>query len=261
MQSDKFYNTIARFYDAENAAMTDDLPLYRTLAADVGDPVLDVGCGTGRVMLHLAQAGHRVVGVDYAAAMLQRGQRKLDAAPHTLRQRVLFVQGDVLQAAFDNCFRLIVVPYNGFMHFPTQAGQLQALRRFHTLLHDDGLLVLDIPNAGEDFGTQDEHGLALERMFTEPESGHLVMQQAISTLDRVAQRLQITWVYDEIAADGTLRRTLAPLVLRYVFPGEMDLMLAAAGLRKVAVYGDYDEAAFAEGCPRMIVVAEKDGTA
>ena len=125
----QFYETIARFYDAENADVTDDLFLYSELADEAGDPILDVGCGTGRVILHLAQAGHRVVGLDNAEAMLARGQRKLDLMGD-LRARVRFVHGDVLETHLAGDFNLIVVPYNTFMNFSEQAEQLAALRRF-----------------------------------------------------------------------------------------------------------------------------------
>lgn len=253
-----FYDTIARFYDAENAEMTDDLPLYDALYAQYGGPVLDVGCGTGRVMLHLAQQGARVVGVDRSAEMLARGQRKLDVL-RDLKRRVTFVAGDALTADLPGPFQLILVPYNGFMHFHTQADQLAALRRFRALLAPDGLLVLDLPNAGEAYATQDDSAVVLERSFIEPESGHLVMQQSVSALERVVQQLHVTWIYDEVLPDGLVRRTVAPLRLRYVFPGEMELLLAMAGLHRVEFYGDYDESPFAEGCPRMIVLAAPAG--
>jgi len=256
MTSIKFYDTIARFYDAENAAMTDDLDLYSELAAETGDPVLDVGCGSGRVMLRLAQEGVRVVGVDFSEVMLARGRRKLDTMPD-LRPLATFVKGDVLTTDLPGPFQFIIVPYNTLMHFSDQAQQLAALRRFQTLLDNDGLLILDLPNAAEAFTTQDDNAVSFERIFNEPESGHLVMQQSYSTLTRVSQQLHITWIYDEIMDDGAVHRTLAPLLLRYIFPGEMDLLLAAAGLRRVDVYGDYFRAPFEEGSPRMMVLAEK----
>lgn len=255
----QFYETIARFYDAENADMTDDLALYRELADDTGDPILDVGCGTGRVMLHLAQAGHRVVGLDYAQAMLARGERKLDLLGD-LRTRVRFVHGDALTVQLTDVFELILVPYNGFMHFSEQTEQLAALRRFRQWIAPDGLLALDLPNAGEAFAAQDDSALILERMFTEPESGHLVMQHSVSSLDRARQHLHITWIYDEIGDGGAVHRTLAPLKLRYVFPGEMDLLLAAAGWERVDVFGDYERGPFEEGSPRMFVIARPAGS-
>ncbi|MEP0764548.1 MAG: class I SAM-dependent methyltransferase [Chloroflexota bacterium] len=254
--NESFYEPIARFYDAENAEMTEDLALYSALLAEHGGPLLDAGCGTGRVMLHLAAEGARVVGIDRSPAMLERSRRKLASQPH-LKRRVTLVEGDVLDATLPGPFKLILMTYNGFLQFTTQAGQLAALRRFAALLADDGLLVLDLPNAGEAFAAQDDGALVLERTFTEPESGHLVMQQSVSALDRVTQRLHITWIYDEILDDGTVQRTLAPLVLRYILPGEMDLMLAAAGLRRVQYFGEYDQEPFVDGCSRMIVLAAK----
>ncbi len=252
----RFYETVARFYDAENADKDDDLPLYTALAEQYGEPILDVGCGTGRVMLHLAQAGFRTVGVDHSEAMVARAKRKLAVMPD-VAERVRFVVGDVLSVPMEERFGLVVVPYNGFMHFRTQAEQLAALERFHAWTRDGGALVLDLPNAGEAFATQDDGALVLERTFVEPESGHLVMQQSVSTLERVSQQLFITWIYDELDEEGAVRRTLAPLTLRYVFPAELDLLLKLSGWRAVARYGDADRAPFQEGSPRLIVVAEK----
>ena len=253
--SREFYETVARFYDAENAYMTDDLPFYSALAAETGGPVLDVGCGTGRVTLHLAQEGVRVVGMDYSEAMLQRAERKLAVLPD-LRARVALIHADVLHTAPEERFALIIVPYNSFMHLHTQADQVAALERMREWLLPDGLIALDLPNPGDLFATPDDGSVVLERMFQEPESGHLVMQQSVSALDRAAQIMHVTWIYDELAADGTVRRTLAPLTLRYVFPAEMDLLLRVAGLQRAERYGDYDSTPFEDNSPRMITVAK-----
>lgn len=255
-----FYDTSVRYYDAENADFIEDLLLYSMLAAEAGDPILDVGCGTGRVMLHLAQEGYRTVGLDISAPMLDRGRHKLAARPR-LAGRASFVQGDALNPPLAEQFGLIIVPYNTFMHFSEQADQLAALRACRRLLAPDGLLVLDLPNAGEGYASQGDDNLTYERTFHAPESGNPVMQFSISTIDRAAQLLHVTWVYDEAAPDGTLRRAVAPLTLRYVFPGEMDLMLAASGLARVEMFGDYDRAPFEDGAPRMVVVAEHAGGA
>lgn len=250
------YEIIARFYDPENADLTDDLALYSELASEIGGPVLDMGCGTGRVMFHLAQEGYRTVGVDLSEAMLRRGRRKLDALAN-LKPLVTFVYGDALTADLPGPFNLIIVPYNTFMHFGGQPNQIAALRHARDLLAEDGQLVLDLPNAGEMFGTQDTGAVVLERSFIEPESGHLVMQQSVSTVDRAAQYLHITWIYDEIGENGVVQRTTVPQALRCVLLGEMDLMLAAVGLSRVEVYGDYNRSPFEDGCPRMIVLAHR----
>src|SRR4051812_22305147 len=93
--STDFYDTIARYYDAENEDMTDDLELYSTLAEQTGGPILDVGCGTGRVMLHLASEDYHVAGLDTSKAMLERGRRKLKNRID-LQDLVTFHEGDAI---------------------------------------------------------------------------------------------------------------------------------------------------------------------
>lgn len=250
----EFYDAISRFYDAENLEMTDDLNLYSALAERYGDPILDVGSGTGRVMIHLAQEGYTCVGVDTSPQMLARGEQKVSSLPD-VAARTRFVLGDILTYHSKQPFGMILLPYHTFMHFQTQQLQLGVLHQLARNLAEGGVMVFDLPNAGEAFATQDEHSISLERTFTNPDTGHLVMQQSVSTLDRVRQLLEITWIYDEIDDHGIVHRTVAPLTLRYVFFSELTLLLKIAGLSVLNVYGDYEFGPFYDGCERMIVVA------
>jgi len=251
-----FYDTVARYYDAENEFMIEDLDFYSMLAESHGDPILDIGCGTGRVTLHLAGLGYCVHGVDVSRAMLNRAQRKV-AGRADLRDQVTFFEGDALTYPFTEMYSLILIPYNGFMHFRDPDAQIGVLNHLSRFLKDDGLLVFDLPNAGDHFASADDGAVTLERSFIEPESGNLVMQQSVSQIDRVEQLQHITWIYDEIERDGRLKRTVAPLVLRYTFAAELDLLLNVAGLERVNRFGDYDEGSFEDGCPRLLVTARK----
>jgi SAM-dependent methyltransferase len=251
-----FYDTIARYYDAENEDMTDDLELYSHFAEQTGGPILDVGCGTGRVMLHLASEGYPVAGIDNSKAMLDRGRRKLKNRVD-LHDLVTFYEGDALSYALPGKYPLVLVPYNGLMHFRSTEAQQRLLCRLASTLTDDGLLILDLPNAGEAFATLDDGAVTLERSFIEPESGHFVMQQSVSTLNRTEQLQHVTWIYDEIGANNVVQRTVAPLTLRYVFPAELDLLLQVTGWQRVQRFGNYDRSPFEEGCPRLIVVARR----
>ncbi len=249
-----FYDTIARYYDAENAEMTDDLALYSELAEEYGGPILDVGCGTGRVMLHLAQEGYDCVGIDTSAAMLARARRKVIPS---LAKHVELIEGDVMAHEALGHYRMILLAYHAFMHFETQEQQLTLLKLLARNLAEEGVIVFDLPNAGIAFNSLDDQTITLERTFIEPESGHLVMQQSVSIIDRVTQHLYVTWIYDEMFENGTVHRTLAPLTLRYVFNNELQLLLAASGLRCQEVYGDYDRLPLIDGCPKLIALAVK----
>jgi SAM-dependent methyltransferase len=248
-----FYALIARYYDAENVDKTEDVPFYLQLAEETGGPILDIGCGTGREMFPLAAAGYTVHGIDYEAAMLERAEVRRDELH--MGDKLVFHHADVLKIDLKQKFPLVIVPFNGLMHFHEQETQLELLKRLRAWTADDGLLAIDLPNAGDVFGTQDTDSLVLDRTFLEPETGHLVMQQSLSTLDRTLQRLHVSWIYDEITADGTVKRTLAPLVLHYYFYNELKLLLERAGFEVDAVYGDMDYGPFEDGCERMVVLA------
>lgn len=249
-----FYTNVARFYDAETGDKTDDLRMYSRLAAQYKGGILDVGCGTGRVLIHLAQAGCQVHGIDSDAAMLARLAHKLERMPH-LQESISYVHADVLHYACEREFALILLSYNALMHFQEQESQIALLRQLRGWLAGEGRLVIDLPNAGDVFASQDTDSLILERTFLEPESGHQVMLQSISCLDRVAQVLHVDWIYDEMDGDGRVKRIIAPHRLRYFFQPELALLLRLCGFAVDAVYGDTDGAPFEDDCERMIVLA------
>jgi hypothetical protein len=129
------------------------------------------------------------------------------------------------------------------------------LRRLRNWLADEGALVIDLPNAGPVFASEDTESLTLERSFLDEESGHMIMLQSVSLLDRSSQMLHIDWIYDEIDGDGGLRRHLAPHQLRYFFLPELRLLLERCGFRIDKVFGDTEDGAYVADSERMIVYA------
>jgi len=249
-----FYEIVARYYDAEVGEKIDDLQMYSRLAERYGGPIFDVGCGTGRVLLHLAQENYQVHGIDDSHQMLERLEHKLTNRPH-LKEYVSYQEGDVLQVERAQAYNLVLLTYNALMHFHTQDVQIQLLERLHAITAEGGLLVIDLPNAGETFASQDSDALLLDRKFIEPQSGHLIMLQSVSYLDRVTQLMQVQWIYDEVMEDGMVRRLFAPHILRYYFYPEMQLLLQRSGFSVIGVYGSTDEDPFEDGCDRMIIYA------
>lgn len=247
------YDLLARYYDQENASLTEDLDFWLGLADERGDPVLEVGCGTGRVLLHLARRGHAVTGLDNSPEMLaQLAARLQSATARHIAIPPVVVQADMRTFDLAGAFRLAVIPYNTFMHLLTPEEQLAALGRIRRHLDPQGALVLDIPNPGLAYAAQ-EQGLMLERTFADGEN--TVQQFSSVTLDRAAQLAHIQWIYDSVGPEGGLRRTLVPLTLRYTFPGEMRLLLERSGFSLAHLHGDYDGSPFSDGSPRMLVTA------
>lgn len=249
-----FYTTVARYYDAEHQDKTDDLDMYSELAADYEGPIFEIGCGTGRVMLHLASTGYEVHGIDLEPAMLDIGRRQ--AAALGLQDRLQFIQGDMLKYTTDQKYNLILFPYNGLMHFHDPDQQIALLRRLRGMLNADGLLVLDLPNPADSFAAQDTDAMIYEKSFLEPQSGHLVMQYSVSHLDRTEQLFRITWIYDELTGDGTVKRTVAPVTFRYFFQAELRWLLQLTGFTIESLYGSPELDPYEDGCERLIVFAK-----
>jgi SAM-dependent methyltransferase len=252
------YAALARYYDSEHHDQHDDLRLYAALVSQIGSPALVIGSGTGRVLHHLARAGHVVHGIEIEPEMMRRAEA-LRAAHPELRERIHLHAGDALIVPLDRRFKTVLIPYNTFMHFLDQEAQIGLLKRVHDWLEPSGALIIDLPNAGEAFAAQDTGAQTLERIFIDRETGERVMQYSVSELDRAEQIMSVTWIYDAIADDGTVRRTVIPARIRYFFMAEMRLLLRAAGLAVERVYGDFEGGEFADGAPRMIVVAAKRG--
>jgi SAM-dependent methyltransferase len=253
-----FYSSIARFYDAENADKTDDIDFYLELSDEYPGAILEIGVGSGRVALPLAERGLVVDGIDNNKPMLERARARIAANPEVYTTLTL-QEGDALAAAFPKSgYSMILLSYNMLMHFHQQEKQIALLTRLRDMIADGGILVIDLPNAGEPYAGTDSDAITLERTFIEPESGHMVMQQSVSALDRTTQFMRVLWIYDEITGDGALKRHTAPIVFRYYFPYEVQLLLRLAGFRLDQMLGDMDGSPFEDGCPRMIVLAIPD---
>src|SRR5688500_7388801 len=126
----KRYRAIAEYYDAENEhapMLHEDVPFFLgQLSRRQRQAVLELAVGTGRAAIPIAQAGHRVVGVDYAADMLAIARRKRDATG--LRERDLsLVQGDILKLDLKRRFDCVCVFFNTFLGFATLDEQDRAL--------------------------------------------------------------------------------------------------------------------------------------
>jgi SAM-dependent methyltransferase len=249
------YDTLSRFYDLENADFIEDLDFWVGLAKESGGPVLELGCGSGRVTQQIARAGITIVGLDNSEPMLALARAKLNRKPE-LAARATLVCGDMTNFNLDQQFSLIIVPFNTFMHLLTMADQLAMLNCSRKHLIPGGKLVLDLTNPAPAYADPPTETLTHERTFRDDVNDLTIQQFSTIRLDRTAQIAHIIWHYDSIAVDDTMKRTLVPFTLRYTFPAEMGLLLERSGFRLVHLYGDYDESSLDDESERMIVVAE-----
>lgn len=256
------YDQIARFYDLTHANLTDDLPLVLQLAAQAGDPVLELGCGSGRLLLPLARAGHSVAGLDLSAAMLDRARVRLALEETAVQQRVTLHQADMTQFTLPDAaeFGLVVVPYNTMLHLETNQA-LAMLRQVWGILQVNGRLFIDLANPVDIASTPEDALLSLENVLTDPETGELIVHLASNRLDTAEQTLHITWIYDVSAPNGgSVQRTVAAGVYHYRYPHQVELLLQKAGFKLLQIWGDYDRSPYDETSDRLLILAAKNSS-
>jgi ubiquinone/menaquinone biosynthesis C-methylase UbiE len=127
-----------------------DIAFFVEAASEAGSPVLEVGCGTGRVLIATARAGLVVVGLDLSPHMLTMCRRKLRHEPEAVQSRVQLVQADMRKFELDQLFTLATVPFRPFQHLMT-VEELSCLASIRRHLVDGGALILDMFNPSLDF--------------------------------------------------------------------------------------------------------------
>jgi SAM-dependent methyltransferase len=246
--------------DAINADRK-DAGFWRAMAgAAVVDPILELGSGTGRVLLPLARAGYEVTGLDLSRQMLGHCRAKLAAEPPDVRARVRLVAGDMTSFDLGRHFGAIICPFGGFQHLLTVDEQLACLDRCRTHLTPRGRLVLDLPNPdpAPPSHAHDEppDGEASAVVVEWTQGRRIRWWVTVTAYDRSQQCSECEVTYEVIEAGGATRRITQTIVLRYVFRFELEHLLHRAGFRIVALYGDYDLTRFGDGSAAMIAVAE-----
>ncbi len=248
------YDRVARLYDLTYADFVDDLPMYQGFAERCGPPLLEVGCGTGRLILPLAQAGFSITGIDLSSAMLAIAQRKVEQAG--VADRVSLRRADARHLDLAESFGLAIIASNSFGLFTERADQLQVLDSVRRHLRPGGILVIDMFNPDLALLSAESGQLYHDFTRVDPDTGRTVIKLDSRRVDLARQIIDVTFIYDEMGRDGTVRRTLFPFPTRFFFLGEMELLLDKGGFEVEAVYGSYDYMEeYGSDSDRIIVVA------
>jgi ubiquinone/menaquinone biosynthesis C-methylase UbiE len=250
------YAGIARFYDLEFADLGEDVDLYRHYAEIVGSPVLDLGCGTGRLLVPLAGAGFHVTGIDNSMAMLALARDRV--AREKIGDRVELLLADVrdLSALPRNHFKLAFCAINSFLHLKERDDHLQALASIRRVVHRDGLLVLDLLHPTLSVLQRMDDQFRHDGSWTMPD-GSRIDRFSERRLGTASQLISTTLFYDEVAPNGTVTRTVTEYLTRYIHRFEMESLLAETGFELEGIYGTYQLDPLGDESDLMIVVAHR----
>ena len=252
----KRYRAIAEYYDAENERLPwlqRDVPFFlRQLPRKRRLSILDLATGTARSAIPIAQAGHRVVGVDYAKDMLAIAKRKRDSVGLTKRELTL-LHSDVLQLELNEEFDAVTIFFNTFLSFTTleQQDRLLQVVRAH-LKRRSGFFWLDIfqPNLAL-MASEFSKGVD-PTIFFVPALGRTVFMNVDVRRDPSKQLQQVTFNYAWYDASGVEHREKTVFDLTFIFPRELQILLERNGFAIDKIFGDYDGEPLDADSPRII---------
>ena len=258
--SDSLYDSfIADYYDESPIVKgrLQDVAFYRNAVRDFGDPVLELGCGTGRITMALAEAGKRITGLDLSGRMLERAVKKRAALRVEARERVHLVQGDMARFDLGEKFRLVIIPFRPFQHLLEVRQQMDCLECVRKHLAPGGRLILDVFQTDAERMHDPVH--MREVPLTEYETGdgrYVRISERVAAFHRAEQRNDVEMIFSITHRDGRQERLVFAWPLRYFFRYEVEHLLARCGFKVAARYGDFDRSPIRDDSPEMIFVAE-----
>jgi len=237
MEGWRGWDDYARFYDWENSQTMGrrDVKFWQRLAAKTAGPVLELGCGTGRVAAPVARAGARVVGIDRSATMLDRARKRVRRAK--LERSLQLVRGDVRFLPFPAAsFGLVAAPYGILQSLLDDATLDAALASAHRVLRKGGTLGVDLVSDLISWAEYDRR-VKLQGRVGRGET-------RLTLIESVRQdRARGLTMFDQEFVErrgGVSRSHRFSLAFRTVSVEEMAGRLERHGFRVSAVLGDYE---------------------
>jgi SAM-dependent methyltransferase len=255
MDGHEGWDDYAPFYDWENARTLGrrDVPFWRTVALGASGPVLELGCGTGRIALPLGRAGVELVGVDRSAPMLARARRRVARAG--LNGHIRLIRGDIRHLPFAAAtFSAVLAPYGVLQSLLRERHLTMTLAAVHRVLEDGGTfgleLVADLP-AWEEYRRR----VSLRGWRRRPGGARVTLVETVRQ-DR-ARRLTI---FDQEFTEGRgrqRRRRRFALAFRTLSVPQMVRRLERAGFRLTALLGDYRGGPWDPRADVWVILAKK----
>lgn len=251
---DDVYELSARYYDQAYAAKSDlvDEGFYLGLAEDLGGNVLEVGCGTGRILLPTARQGSRVHGLDKSPSMLSVLRRKIAQEPSDVRQRIAVHEGDMRTFELADRFRLITIPFRAIQHMYTLDDQLAALRNVALHLEPEGRFVFDVffPKLDRIWAGVGEEVHELE---WDTGDGHVIRRAFLKEeINKVDQWFRGRFIFRTYQGDELVRTEEASIQMAYMTYPQCHALFRLAGLRLVDEWGSFERTPLDNDAEQMI---------
>ncbi|HEY7615501.1 MAG TPA: class I SAM-dependent methyltransferase [Terriglobales bacterium] len=255
------YAVSSQFYDQAYAAKKDlvDVPFYLDLAKRIGGPVLEMGCGTGRVLLPIARAGIEIHGMDHSPSMLAILRKHLQREAQDVRGRVSLCEGDMRTFRSERKYALVTIPFRPMQHMYSVQDQIAALKTAAFHLQDNGILAFDVfyPRFDLILSGIGEEVLDLE-WPAESDPTRIVRRYfRKESVDKINQNFTATFVFRTFEGEKIVHEEHESLRMSYYTYPHVKALIILAGLESVEEYGSFAKAPLDNNAPEMIFVLRR----
>ena len=235
-----------------------DVDFYVEEARSIGGKVLELGTGTGRVLIPIARLGMEITGVDSSTKMLARCRARLAEEPAEVRARAKLVQADMRELDLGERFSIALIPFRPFQHLIAVSDQIAALQGIHRHLEPGGRLVFDVFNPHVRSLLEDRSD---EREDTPevglPDDCSFRRTAGVAAVHMVDQYSEVELIYYVRGADGATQRLVHGFLMRWYWRYELEHLLERCGFCVKAEFGDYNRSPLTDESPEMIFEAER----
>jgi SAM-dependent methyltransferase len=222
-------------------------------------PVLELACGTGRVLLPIAREGIAIHGVDLSAAMLNVLRQKLQREPKDVRELVSVSEGDIRNFRSNQEYPLVIIPFRPLQHMYTVEDQIAALKTAGFHLEDEGILAFDVffPKfAMFDAGIGEEM-LELEWQVKSDPERFVRRYLRKESVDKVNQNFTATFIFRTYQGGRLASEETEPLKMSYYTYPHLQALFLLAGLEIVEEYGSFARTPLDNNAKEMIFLLKR----
>ncbi len=239
---DKYIDSLVGFSGFDNETC---IEFHLELARKYGQKgIIDVGCGTGLILMPLAQEGYKVTGVDLSEAMTMQTKKKVEKMSW-YPSRVHLIKASMCDFNVSKKASLIILPRSAFLHLTNTDDQMKALETINSNLEMGGILSLNtfypsydvVSSRGVDKGDQIVH-----RTDFINNDGNVVQIFNDIKFYPEQQLMKGEWIFEEKdSLDNLISKVVRPITMRWTFESEMRLLFRMKGFEIIKMYGGYDK--------------------
>ena len=250
------FDSVARYYDNEVSWFADDIPFYREYAKECRGEVLECACGTGRVLIPIAQTGIKITGFDVSDEMLRVAREKLERLDQKTRDNITLLRADLAHFDLHKEFPFIFIAFRSFQSLLKRKEQGECLACVHNHLADDGVFILDLFAPLHNLLAQEKRSVYLG-MFYDKDNGVSITRRAEDHYDLANQTLKEDRFYEWTDTKGVFHQHIWTFELSYLFRYEAELLLEKYGFMVENVFGDFRKSPYNYYSGEQVFVARK----